>query len=383
MDSKLPATGTTIFTVMSRLAADCDALNLSQGFPEFDPDPALVDLVSRHMRDGANQYAPMTGAPPLLERIADKVNTLYGRPVDADTEVTVCSGATEGLFSTIQATVRPGDEVIVFDPAYDSYEPSVTLAGGVTRHIPLVAVDDRPYPSIDWESLRKAIGPKTRLVILNFPHNPTGAILIDDDLDQLARVVGDSEALILSDEVYEHIVFDGETHKSMLCHDELWRRSFVVSSFGKTYHATGWKIGYCVAPAALSAEFRKTHQWNTFATCTPMQLALADYMQATPGHYAALSEFYEGKRDRFCELLAGSRFTYRPAAGTFFQVLEFGEISDEGDVEFARRLTRDIGVASIPLSVFCESPGNDRLLRFCFAKSDETLERAAEKLCRL
>ena len=385
MDSKLPQTGTTIFTVMSQLAAKCDAINLAQGFPELDPDSRLIDKVTQYMKHGANQYAPMSGVPELRTAVASKVQQLYDRTVDPESEVTVCSGATEGLFSTIQACIRPGDEVIVFDPAYDSYEPSVTLAGAVTRHIPLISTDERPDLHIDLTALSNAIRANTRLIILNFPHNPSGAILNAKDLDGLASVLQDTDVLLLSDEVYEHIVFDGAVHHSLLRHDELWQRSFVVSSFGKTYHATGWKIGYCVAPEALSREFRKTHQWNTFATCTPMQLAIADYMQERPEHYAELASFYERKRDLFLSLLDGSRFTSRPAAGTFFQTLDYSAISDEEDMEFAERLTRDIGVASIPVSAFCADKFGERhrTLRFCFAKNDETLERAAENLCRL
>jgi methionine aminotransferase len=325
----------------------------------------------------------MQGAPSLREAIAQKTRDLYGRDVDKDHEVTVCDGATEGLFSTIQALVRPGDEVIVFDPAYDSYEPSVTLAGGKTVHIPLVfSADDNDY-HIDWQRLADAINDNTRLIILNFPQNPTGANLDRQDLDRLADTVRNSSAYLLSDEVYEHIVFDGADHQSLLRHDELWARSFVVSSFGKTYHATGWKIGYCVAPAELTVEFRKIHQFTCYAVCTPMQLALADYMQQNPQHYAELPDFYEGKRDRFCELVENSRFTFTPAKGTFFQLLDYSEISDEDDVAYARRLTKELGVASIPISVFCETPPAERKLRFCFAKDDSILEAAAEKLCQL
>ena len=383
MDSKLPATGTTIFTVMTQLANSLGAINLSQGFPSFEPDSRLLDRVHHYLTNGANQYAPMMGVPELRSAIAEKVSQLYSRAVSAETEITVCSGATEGLFSTIQAVVRTGDEVVVFDPAYDSYAPAVTLAGGVTRHVPLVITDERPDFHIDWQRLRDAINAKTRLIILNFPHNPTGAILRRSDLEQLADVIADTGIYLLSDEVYEHIVFDGDRHLSMLCHDTLWERSFVVSSFGKTYHATGWKVGYCVAPAELSAEFRKIHQWNTFATVTPIQFAIADYMRDTPEHYDELAHFYQDKRDRFCKLVADSRFTFRPTAGTFFQILDYGAIADEEDVSYARRLTEEIGVASIPVSVFCEQPLVERKLRFCFAKDDATLAEAAERLCRL
>jgi len=382
IDSKLPDVGTTIFTVMSQLALECDAINLSQGFPSFDPDPELVRLIDHHLSAGANQYAPMPGVPSLRREIARKVLRLYGRAVNEDSEVTVCTGATEGLFSSIQAIVRPGDEAIVFDPAYDSYEPAVTLAGGRTRHIPLIEVGDEF--KIDWQRLADAINQRTRLIILNFPQNPTGAVLSEGDLSLLADVVRDTPVFLLSDEVYEHIIFEGVAHQSLLRHDELWERSFVLSSFGKTYHATGWKVGYCVSPAPLSAEFRKVHQFTTFAVVTPIQHALADYMAKTPGHYTGLPAFYEAKRDRFCSLVKESRFRFRPAQGTFFQILDYSGISDEPDVDYAKRLTHEIGVASIPVSVFCEEPPAGRkLLRFCFAKDDATLEKAASKLCQL
>ena len=383
MQSKLPDVGTTIFTVMSQLAQECDAINLSQGFPEFNPDPALLDRVSHYLNADANQYAPMTGVPSLRQAIASKVGTLYGRDVDPDSEVTVCDGATEGLFSAIQAIVHPGDEVIVIDPAYDSYEPAVTLAGGRTVHLPMQTTADHPDLHIDWQRLEDAVTDHTRLLILNFPQNPTGAILSAADLDRLADIVRDTPIYLLSDEVYEHIIFDGATNQSLLRHDELWERSFVVSSFGKTYHATGWKVGYCVAPEPLTIEFRKVHQFTCFAVITPVQLAIADYMEQTPGHYDELGRFYERKRDLFCNLVEGSRFTFHPARGTFFQVLDYSGITDEEDVRYAKRLTREIGVASIPISVFCDVPPPGRKLRFCFAKDDATLETAAKKLCGL
>jgi methionine aminotransferase len=381
IQSKLPRVGTTIFTVMSQLAADCGAINLSQGFPSFDPDPELMRLIDHHLRSGANQYAPMPGVPSLRREIAAKVARLYGRAVDENTEVTVCTGATEGLFSTIQAMVRAGDEVIVLDPAYDSYEPAVTLAGGVTRHVPLVEANGEFR--IDWQRLRDTIGNKTRIIILNFPQNPTGAVLTEADLATLAELLRDTSVFLVSDEVYEHIIFDGVAHQSLLRNDELWQRAFVISSFGKTYHATGWKVGYCVAPPMLTAEFRKVHQFTTFAVVTPIQHAIADYMAKTPEHYERLPAFYEAKRDRFCELVKDSRFRFHPAQGTFFQILDYSGITDEPDVDYARRLTRETGVASIPVSVFCEEPPSGRKLRFCFAKDDATLEEAAGRLCQL
>lgn len=381
VESKLPNVGTTIFTVMSQLAADCGAINLSQGFPSFDPDPELMRLIDHHVRAGANQYAPMPGVPSLRRAIAAKVSRLYGRSVDENAEVTVCTGATEGLFSTIQAMVRPGDEAIVFDPAYDSYEPAITLAGGRARHVPLVEVANEFR--IDWQRLRDTINARTRIIILNFPQNPTGAVLTADDLETLAELLRDTPVFLVSDEVYEHIIFDGVAHQSLLRHDELWRRAFVISSFGKTYHATGWKVGYCLAPALLTAEFRKVHQFTTFAVVTPIQHAIADYMEKTPQHYDQLPSFYAAKRDRFCALVQDSRFRFRPAQGTFFQILDYSDISDEPDLAYAKRLTREIGVASIPVSVFCEQPPGGRKLRFCFAKDDGTLEDAARRLCRL
>jgi methionine aminotransferase len=356
---------------------------LSQGFPNFNPNQELLDLVGSYLNGGANQYAPMPGAPPLRKAIAEKVDALYGRTVDADKEVTVCDGATEGLFSAIQAVVRPGDEVIVFDPAYDSYEPSVTLAGGRTVHIPLITSELDPDFHIDWERLKASITGRTRLIILNFPHNPSGVILSAEDLDTLAEIIRDTGIYLISDEVYEHIVFDGADHESLLKHDELWERTFVISSFGKTYHATGWKVGYCVAPPTLTTEFRKIHQWVCYAVITPVQHALADYMTRTPDHYTELPAFYQQKRDHVCNLVAESRFTLRPAKGTFFQILDYSEISEQNDVDYAERLTRDIGVASIPVSVFYESAPDQRLLRFCFAKDDDILEEAAQRLCQL
>jgi methionine aminotransferase len=381
--SKLPDVGTTIFAVMSQLAQDCKAINLSQGFPSFEPPAELIDRIDHYLRSGANQYAPMPGVPTLRNAIAGKVARMQGLSLDPDAEITVCTGATEGLFSAIQAIVRPGDEVIVFDPAYDSYEPAVTLAGGRTVHVPLAISGDGFDFSIDWQRLEDALNEKTRLVIINFPHNPTGAILSADDLKQLAELLRETSAFLLSDEVYEHIVFDGEPHVSALSVDELWERSFVVSSFGKTYHATGWKVGYCMAPAELTAEFRKVHQFTTFAVNTPVQHALADFLQSEPAFYQRLPDFYQQKRDLFCRLLEDSRFRLHPARSTFFQIVDYGDISGEDDVTLAKRWTGEIGVASIPLTVFCEQPFTGSRLRFCFAKDDETLEAACEKLTRL
>jgi len=383
LTSKLPDVGTTIFAVMSQLAQDCKAINLSQGFPGFEPPAELIDRIDHYLRSGANQYAPMPGVPSLRRAIAGKVARMQGRALDTETEITVCTGATEGLFSAIQAIVRSGDEVIVFDPAYDSYEPAVALAGGHTIHVPLAIGDDGADFSIDWQRLADALTDRTRLVIINFPHNPTGAILSEADLRQLAEVLRDSPAYLLSDEVYEHIVFDGKPHVSALSIDELWQRSFVISSFGKTYHATGWKVGYCMAPAELTAEFRKVHQFTTFAVNTPVQHALADFLQGNAAFHERLPAFYQEKRDLFCRLLGESRFRLHPARSTFFQILDYGDISDEEDVALAKRWTEEVGVASIPLSVFCEQPFTGTRLRFCFAKDDDTLAAACEKLSRL
>ncbi|WP_305856573.1 methionine aminotransferase [Balneatrix alpica] len=375
--SKLPQVGTTIFTQMSQLAAEHGAINLSQGFPDFDGPALLKARVSHYLEQGFNQYAPMTGVPALRQALSLKTEQLYGRKTCPDTEVTITSGATEAIFAVISALVRTGDEVIVFDPAYDCYEPAISLNGGLTHHLPLMPPDF----SIDWQRLAEAIHAGTRLIILNNPHNPTGALLSAADLQQLAELLRDTDVLLLGDEVYEHIVFDGQPHASLLSHPELAQRSLVVSSFGKTYHTTGWKVGYCIAPAPLTTEVRKVHQYLTFSTITPVQLALADFVQQQPQHYQQLPAFYQAKRDEFCQLVSGGRFHYRPAQGTYFQLLDYSEISDKGDVEMARWLTTEIGVAAIPISVFYAEPPQDlRYLRFCFAKNTDTLQQAAARL---
>jgi len=378
IESKLPEVGTTIFTVMSQLAAETGAINLSQGFPEFDPPAGLLERVRHHLEAGRNQYAPMPGVPALREAIAAKTLAMQGHEVDADTEVTVCTGATEGMFAAIQAIVRRGDEVILFDPAYDAYAPAVALAGGTARHLPLSATST-DY-EIDWDGLEAAISSRTRALVLNFPHNPSGAILDRDDLDRLAGLLASTPVLVLSDEVYEHIVFDGHRHESIVSHDELSQRSLVISSFGKTFHATGWKIGYCLAPAALTTEFRKIRQFTTFAVNTPMQHAIADFLDSDPGFYRSLPAFYQDKRDLFVRELDGSRLALEPSRSTFFQTVDYSAISDRPDTEIAERWTRDIGVASIPYSAFCEKPPDSRRLRFCFAKDDATLEAACTRL---
>jgi methionine transaminase len=379
IDSKLPRVGTTIFTVMSRLAAECGAINLSQGFPDFDPPARLVDLVATHMRAGHNQYAPMAGWPLLCEAIAGKVRDLYGCVVSAADEITVTSGGTEALFCAIQAVVRPGDEVILLEPAYDSYEPAVELAGGRVVRVPL----ESPAFSVDWDRVGDAVSPRTRLLIVNSPHNPTGAIWSQADLDALERIMTRTSAFVLSDEVYEHMVFDGRKHASVLGRDSLAARSFVVSSFGKTYHSTGWKVGYCVAPPALTAEFRKVHQFVQFAVATPIQAGLADFLGECPAHHLELPAFYQTKRDRFCRLLAETPLRFAPSAGTYFQLADYSVVSESSDTEFSRWLTREIGVAAIPVSVFSTHPSPARLVRFCFAKSEATLDAAGDRLRRL
>ncbi|MEZ5559468.1 MAG: pyridoxal phosphate-dependent aminotransferase [Pseudomonadales bacterium] len=378
-DSKLPGVQTTIFTVMSELAREHGALNLSQGFPDFDGPAYLLERVQHYLTHGHNQYAPMMGVPALREAVAGKVADLYGLLLDANTEVTVTSGATEALFCAIAAVVGRGDEVIVFDPAYDSYEPVVTLQGGITHHVPMRP----PAYRIDWDRVADLVNDRTRLIISNTPHNPSGTVWDATDIAALRQVVQSRRIFLLADEVYEHIIFDGREHVSLCRYPDLFARSFVVSSFGKTYHTTGWKIGYCVAPPALTAEFRRIHQYVTFTSNTPVQLGLADFLQAHPEHHRQLPDFYQAKRDRFCSLLGGSKFRLVPSGGTYFQLLDYSELSNESDTELAARLTREAGIAAIPVSVFYQRPTPDRMLRFCFAKDDATLVRAAEILCGL
>ena len=376
IDSKLPSVGTTIFTLMSQLATQHGAVNLSQGFPDFLPPAPLLDLVERCIRGRYHQYALMPGSMALRTAIAEKLSALYGVTADPVTEITVTSGATEAIFDAIQAVVRRDDEVIVFDPCYDSYEPSITLAGGRTVHIPLTLPDF----AIDWEHLRTALSDRTRLVIVNSPHNPSGALLQRADLDRLAALLRPYDCYLLSDEVYEHVVFDGQRHATALAQPELASRCFAVFSFGKTYHATGWKLGYCVAPPELSAELRRVHQYVTFASTSPLQQALAEYMTTHPEHHLDLPAFYQERRDYFAGLLAETKFRARPAAGTYFQLADYSAISTQPDVEFARRLTIEHGVATIPVSVFYREPPDTRLVRFCFAKENATLDAAAARL---
>jgi len=378
IQSKLPDVGITIFTVMSNLAAEHKAINLSQGFPDFDVDSKLLDLVDKYMRAGYNQYAPMQGVAALRASIAEKTQLLYKAAYDPATEITVTSGATEALFAAITAVVQTGDEVIVMEPAFDCYVPAIELNGGV----PVFVKYRFPDYYIDWDDVKRSITPKTRLIILNSPHNPTGAVLSSEDIAALKRIVRDTDVLIISDEVYEHIIFDGRIHESMTRHPDLAQRSFVISSFGKTYHTTGWKIGYCLAPEPLSAEFQRVHQFLTFASNTPIQHAYAEFMQNKDA-YLKLAEFYQKKRDTFLALIRPSRFKPIPCRGTYFQMLDYSAISDEPDAAFAKRLIVEHGVASIPPSVFYHDSEDHRVLRFCFAKKDQTLERAAEKLCKI
>ncbi len=375
IDSRFPNMGTTIFTVMSRLAAECGAVNLSQGFPDFQAEPALFDAMHRYMLAGRNQYAPMAGLPELRKAVVDKVAALYGPCFDVESEVTVTAGATQAIFTAIAAFVRPGDEVLVFEPVYDSYVPAIETVGGKAVYAQLQFPDYKP----DWAQVARLITPQTRMIIVNSPHNPTGSLITRADLDQLAELVRGTDIVILSDEVYEHILFDGEQHASLCGHPELAARSLVLSSFGKTYHITGWKIGYIVGPAALMAEFRKVHQFNVFTVHAPSQLALADYMQDAARHLG-LAAFYQEKRDAFRRLLADTPFELLPCRGTYFQLARYDAISDRPDTEFAQWMTREVGVAVIPVSVFYADGRDDKVVRFCFAKKEETLQAAAERL---
>ena len=378
--TKLPKVGTTIFTVMSQLAAEHGAVNLGQGFPDFAVPQRLVDELDRAMRAGHNQYAPMTGVAPLRQAIAEKVLRCYGREVDPDTEITVTSGATEALFNAIHAVVRPGEEVIVLDPAYDSYEPAIDLAGARAVHVPL---DPQTF-AVDWDRVRAAVTPKTRLLIVNSPHNPSGAMFDQADIRALAALLEGSGIYLISDEVYEHIVFDGRRHESILRYPDLAARAFVVSSFGKTYHCTGWKIGYAIAPPALSAEFRKVHQYNVFCTFAPAQHAFAAMIRQEPEHYEQLGAFYQEKRDRFREQLLGTKFKPLPVPGGYFQLVDYSAVSDLPDAEFVKWLTVEHGVTAIPLSPFYETPpAGQRLARLCFAKNEATLDAAIARLKRL
>lgn len=376
--SKLPQTGTSVFAVMSQMAREHNAINLSQGFPDFPVSEHMVELVHKYMREGHNQYAPMPGLAWLREAIAEKTEFLYSAQYDPETEITVTAGATQAIFTAIMSLIREDDEVIVFEPAYDSYVPAIKLAGGV----PICVQLKLPDYHIDWSEAKKVISGRTRMIIINSPHNPSGSILSAADMMQLEKLTKNSSILILSDEVYEHIIFDGREHQSVCRYPNLARRSLVMCSFGKTFHATGWKMGYCLAPANLMKEFRKTHQFVVFCVNTPVQYAIAEYLQ-NKDHYMHLGSFYQEKRDYFLQLIATSRFKVVPASGTYFQVLDYSRISEESEMDFATRLTREFGVASVPNSYFYNKPVNNQTLRFCFAKGNETLEKAAEILCRI
>ena len=375
--SRLPAVGTTIFTTMSRLAQECGAINLSQGFPDFSAEDVLFERVAHWMRAGHNQYAPMAGVPALREAIAAKVRALYGAEYDPEFEITVTAGATQALFTAVAALVHPGDEVIVFVPVYDSYVPAIELQGGRVRRARLAAPDYRP----DWQAVRALVTPQTRMIMINTPHNPSGTVWTAADLAELAAITAGTGIVVVADEVYEHIVFDGLRHESVARYVDLAARSVIVSSFGKTYHVTGWKVGYVLAPRELMAEFRKVHQFNVFSVNTPVQLAIADYM-ADASRHLGLAGFYQAKRDAFRAGLASTRFELLPCTGTYFQTARYGAISDLPDTEFVEWLTRVVGVAAIPLSAFFGDGRDERVIRFCFAKRDETLAAAFERLER-
>lgn len=378
MISKLPQTGTTIFTVMSALAATHQAINLSQGFPDYDCSDELKALVNEAMQQGHNQYAPMPGLMPLRSAIAAKIRSLYQQQVDPDTEITVTPGGTYAIFTAIATCIQPGDEVIIFEPAYDSYIPNVLVNGGVPVRISL----SFPDYSINWSEVRNRISPRTKMIMLNTPHNPTGAILQDNDIKELEKLVEEFNLLVLSDEVYEHLVFDGASHRSMLRYPAIYRNSFVTFSFGKVFHNTGWKMGYCVAPEHLMKEYRKVHQYLCFSVNTPMQYGLAKFLE-TPSHYLELPAFYQQKRDYFLELMKGTRFTPLASHGSYFQLMKYDRISKESDKDFAIRLTKDFGVAVIPVSAFYQDGKDDHVVRFCFAKKQTTLEQAAARLQRI
>ena len=379
LESRLPHIGTTIFTVMSQLANEHQAINLSQGFPDFAPPAGLIERMVYHISHSNQQYAPMAGAPALREAIAEKVERLYGKSYHPDTEVTVTAGATQALTTAITACVRPGDEVIVFAPVYDSYAPAITLNGGT------VITSNLQFPNYtpNWEEVRSLVSPRTRMIILNTPHNPTGTVWSLEDMQQLSRIVQDTNIILLADEVYEHMSFDGAQHLSLARYPDLAERAFVVSSFGKTYHVTGWKIAYCVAPAELMKEFRKSHQFITFCIHHPSQLALADFMRHEPEFADELSAFYQEKRDEFRAAMQATRFELFPCAGTYFQLASYAKISDENDQDFARRMTTEHGVAVIPVSAFYPNGEDHQVVRFCFAKNQSTIDAALEQLAKI
>ncbi len=376
--SKLPATGMSIFSVMSALARQFDAINLAQGFPDFESSQELNELVHKYMRQGYNQYAPMAGVPALRERIAEKIERVHQVKVDAHKEITITAGATQAIFTIISAFVNPGDEVILIEPAYDSYQPSILINGGIPVPYPIQS----PDYAIDWEAFGRKITARTRMIIINSPHNPSGVTLKDEDYKKLESLVRGKDILILSDEVYEHLVYDGKKPLSVLQYPELRKQSFATFSFGKTFHNTGWKMGYAVGPEALMIEFQKVHQFNVFSVNTPIQFALADYME-DPQTYLSLGNFFQEKRDFFLNLMQSSRFRPLKCEGTYFHMYDFSDISDEQDTDFAKRITKEYGVATIPVSPFYGQPIKSSVVRFCFAKKPETLEKAAELLVKI
>ncbi|MFI5163658.1 MAG: methionine aminotransferase [Bacteroidia bacterium] len=378
ISSKLPKVGTTIFTVMSALANEHKAINLSQGFPNFNVNEKLISLINQKMKDGLNQYAPMQGVPMLREVLCEKMEKLYGVKYNPDTEINITSGGTQAIYSALTAVVREDDEVIVIEPAYDCYVPAIELNGGIPIYVQL----KEPNHTIDWNDVKKVITSRTKVIMINTPHNPMGSVMTANDMKELENIVKGTNILIISDEVYEHIIFDGLKHESVCKYPRLAERSFIVYSFGKTYHATGWKMGYCFAPENLMAEFRKVHQFIVFTSNTPIQHALADYIKGCDD-YNELGEFYQKKRDFFLKQLKGSKFKFVPASGSYFQLLDYSAITNEKDTDYAIRLTKENGVASIPTSVFYHKPVDNKLLRFCFAKTDDMLKKAAEKLCKI
>ena len=378
IQSKLPNIGTNIFSVMSALANEHQAINLSQGFPNYNPDEALQLLVSKYMREGANQYAPMPGVLALREQLALKTKVLYEVEIDPVSEITITAGGTQAIFTAITACVRAGDEVILIEPAYDCYRPAVELCGGIPIVYELLAPDFK----IDWQAFRQCISDKTRLIVLNTPQNPSATIWTADDMIELQNCVTNTDILLLSDEVYEHLIFDAQRHESVLRYPELKKRAFVTYSFGKTYHATGWKSGYCIAPSAMMNEFRKVHQFNVFSVFSPVQYALADYLQI-PEHYLQLPTFYQQKRDFFASAMAKSRFRLLPSQGTYFQLADYSQISDMSDLNFCKYLTTEHKVAAIPVSAFYSSGLDQKIIRFCFAKTEDVLTSAANVLCKV
>ena len=376
--SKLPDVGTTIFSVMSKLAKDYNAINLSQGFPNFDCPPTLQNLVTKYISQGMNQYAPMTGVAILRERLAQKIENLYGLSINADTEITITAGATQAIYTIISAFVHADDEVIIIEPAYDSYGPSIEVNGGKVISYQLLAPDFK----IDWLNFRKLVSPKTKMIIINSPHNPTGSILSEMDMQQLEEITQDTDIIVLSDEVYEHLIYDHQIHQSVFKFPNLYQRSMAVFSFGKTFHSTGWKIGYCVGPDYLMKEFRKVHQFNVFSVNTPTQYAIAEFLE-NPSEYLGLPDFYQQKRDYFAKAISNSQFQPLKCSGTYFQLYDYSAISELDDVAFAKWLTIEHGVATIPVSVFSSFNSNDKLVRFCFAKTEDTLDKAAELINRI